>query len=358
MKIFITGICGFVGARLAEQFSREGHAVFGLDNFIRKGSKMNQPRLEALGVEVVTGDLRYPTDLDKLPRADWVIDAAANPSVLAGVDGATSSRELMDHNLVGTLNVLEYCKKHNAGLILLSTSRVYSIRALGSLPLVVKGKRFELDLPGNPSDGASGATFTAKGMTENFSTRAPLSLYGASKLASEQIALEYHYAFGFPLWINRCGVIAGAGQFGKADQGIFSYWIHSWREDRPLKYIGFGGEGVQVRDCIHPLDLADLIEKQFARKQNDTISLVHHAAGGIENSMSLAELSDWCEGRFGAKQIARDDAPRPFDIPWMVMDSARTEKEFSWTPRRKLPDILDEIAQFAQANPDWLSKVT
>ena len=36
------------------------------------------------------------------------------------------------------------------------------------------------------------------------------------------LILEYGECFGFPVWINRCGVLAGAGQFGKADQGIFS----------------------------------------------------------------------------------------------------------------------------------------
>ena len=49
-----------------------------------------------------------------------------------------------------------------------------------------------------------------------------MSLYGATKLASEQLALEYGSTYGFPVWINRCGVLAGAGQFGRADQGIFA----------------------------------------------------------------------------------------------------------------------------------------
>src|SRR5438132_6502207 len=42
---------------------------------------------------------RYTNDIDALPSADWVIDAAANPSVLAGVDGVTSSRQVVEHNL-------------------------------------------------------------------------------------------------------------------------------------------------------------------------------------------------------------------------------------------------------------------
>jgi CDP-paratose 2-epimerase len=63
-------------------------------------------------------------------------------------------------------------------------------------------------------------------------------------------------AFDFPVHVNRCGVLAGAGQFGKADQGIFAFWVHSYRNKRPLKFIGFDGAGHQVRDCLHPSDLA------------------------------------------------------------------------------------------------------
>ena len=56
-----------------------------------------------------------------------MIDAAANPSVLAGLQGPFSSRQLFEHNLASVVNVLEYCKAHKAGLVLLSSSRVYSI---------------------------------------------------------------------------------------------------------------------------------------------------------------------------------------------------------------------------------------
>ena len=78
------------------------------------------------------GDIRLASDGDALPRVDWVIDAAAQPSVLAGRDGKTSRRQLLEHNLLGTINLLEYCRASRAGFILLSTSRVYSIRGLNS----------------------------------------------------------------------------------------------------------------------------------------------------------------------------------------------------------------------------------
>ena len=101
--------------------------------------------------------------------------------------------------------------------------------------------------------------FSPRGISEDFSTAAPISLYGATKLSSEVLALEYGRTFQFPVWINRCGVIAGPGQFGTAEQGIFSFWIHAWRSQLPLRYIGFGGRGLQVRDALHPQDLATLV---------------------------------------------------------------------------------------------------
>src|SRR5215467_10462820 len=136
MKVFITGICGFVGSALAEALPefREGMSIFGVDNLQRPGSEMNRGALHSFGVRVVHGDIRMASDLESLPPADWVIDAAANPSVLAGMRGNGSSRQLFEHNLASLVNVLEYCKKYKAGLLLLSSSRVYSIAQLASLP--------------------------------------------------------------------------------------------------------------------------------------------------------------------------------------------------------------------------------
>lgn len=191
-------------------------------------------------------------------------------------------------------------------------------------------------------------------MTEEFSTAAPVSLYGASKLASEQLALEYGAAFGFPVWVDRCGVMAGAWQFGKPDQGIFSYWIHSWARQAPLKYIGFGGTGHQVRDCLHPRDLLELLLKQMAAGQA-AMPRVVHVGGGADSAMSLRQLSDWCAAEFGPHAVGSDLAPRPFDLPWVVLDTARAEAVWDWKPRCGVGDICAEIARHAREHPEWLA---
>jgi CDP-paratose 2-epimerase len=286
--------------------------------------------------------------LDPLGGVDWVIDAAANPSVLAGVDGRTSSRQLVEHNLISTVNLLEHCKRWHAGFVLLSTSRVYSIAALAALRVESRDRRFMPVLEHDADCGVS-----CQGLTERFSTAPPVSLYGATKVASELLALEYHHSLGIPVWINRCGVLGGAGQFGHAEQGIFSYWINAHLRRQPLRYLGFGGTGFQVRDCLHPSDLGSLILKQLEHASGPQ-ERVLNVAGGAGNSISLAELTRWCDDRFGPHPVAPDLTTRPFDVPWLVLDSSLAARTWDWHPRIELETILSEIAEHAERNPGWL----
>lgn len=351
MKVLITGISGFAGFNISRSLLQHSDSLqlFGLDNFSRKGSEQNISRLIDMGVKLIRADIRAQSDIDALPQVDWVIDCAANPSVLAGLDDQASSRQVMEHNLLGTINLLEYCKKHKAGLVLLSTSRVYSAAELAALPVKTSSNRYELSTC--ETSGISGS-----GITEEFATSAPISLYGASKLASETLILEYGECFNFPVWINRCGVLAGAGQFGKADQGIFSYWIHSFREKNPLKFIGFNGTGHQVRDALHPKDLVPLLSRQIMEPDSEAPKIVN-LGGGIDNSMSLKELSIWCEECFGSNKIISSNEVRPMDAPWIVMDSTTAQNAWNWKVQTNIEQILDEIANHAEKNASWLEYV-
>ena len=350
MRLFIAGICGFAGSALAEHLLERaaGLEIFGIDNFIRRGSESNRERLASAGIRVLYGDVRSAADFETLPPADWVIDAAANPSVLAGIDGKSSGRQLLEHNLSGTVNLLEYARRHAAGLVLLSSSRVYSVSALAALPLCVRDRAYRLD-----TAAALPAGVTAAGIDAGFSVEPPVSLYGATKLASEILALEYGAAFDFPVWVDRCGVLAGAGQFGTAEQGIFSFWIHSHLRRRPLRYIGFEASGYQSRDALHPRDMAALVHRQIAAPRAGG-RRVYTAGGGPENLLSLAQLTAWCDARFGPHPVGCDPHPRRYDVPWIAMSNRDAAADFEWRPTIAITAILDEIAAHAAANPDWL----
>jgi len=349
VRILVTGACGFVGSTLIRRWVELGtHELIGLDNFVRAGSEQNRSALRAFGVTLHHADIRLASDFETLPAADVVVDAAANPSVLAGIDGRTSSRQLVEHNLFGTVNVLEYCRLHQAALVMLSTSRVYAIAPLSDLPVRVANEAFEPDPSVTLPVGV-----TSRGVDETFSTAPPVSLYGATKLASEQLALEYGATYDFPVWVNRCGVLAGAGQFGRADQGIFSYWVNSWLRKQPLRYIGFDGRGFQVRDCLHPADIVPLIEQQMTASDQGKPRVVN-VSGGNLSARSLAQISAWCRARLGEHTIEPVLKERPFDVPWMVLDAARARDTWQWAPSRTTEDILEEILSHAREHPEWL----
>ncbi len=213
MQILITGGAGFVGSNLALMFAEaQGASVIALDNLHRRGSELALPRLRAGGVRFVHGDIRNPEDLDGLPAVDLLIECSAEPSVHSGYDGG--ARYLINTNLSGTFNCLEYARRHGTAIVFLSTSRVYSIPVLRGLPLRVQGQRFVLP------EGEGGPGWSERGIAEDFPTTAPRSLYGASKLGSELLIEEYNAGFGLPTIINRCGVLTGPWQMGKVDQGF------------------------------------------------------------------------------------------------------------------------------------------
>lgn len=348
MKILVSGCCGFAGSALCRALRDllPEASLSGFDNLMRPGAELNRSLMRSLGVRFFHADQRSASDLSLLPPADWVIDAAAIPDVRAGLGDDTV--HLMEHNVSGTLHLLEYCRRHSAGLLLLSSSRVYSIHALRSLPLRDDACGFQLDSAASLPPGVSPA-----GLRPEFSTEPPVSLYGATKLAAERLALEYGEAFGLPVWITRCGILAGAGQFGTPRQGIISYWIHAHARRRPLRYTGFGGRGLQTRDVLHPHDLAALLVAQI-RAGRPRMPRIWHAGGGAGNAISLRALTEWCGRRFGPHPVAADPAEPRYDVPWIVMDCADARSEFSWRPATALHEILEEIARHAEQHPEWL----
>lgn len=367
MRILITGGAGFVGSNLARLY-REKYpkaSITAFDNLHRRGSELNLPLFKKLNVDFYHGDTRNPSDFAALGpgRFDLFVDASAEPSVLAGMrDG--SPLYAIETNLFGTVNALEFARRHCGVFAFLSTSRVYSIPALLKIALKRGPTRFELDeknaaaglfsgAEGSaaPVVGAAGhAALTREGITEKFPTDGFRSIYGSTKLASELLVQEYAQAYGLNAVIDRCGVIAGAGQFGKVDQGVFTLWVARHFFGKPLKYTGFGGKGLQVRDLLHPADLFELLEKQVAAPEKSR-GEVFNVGGGAAVSTSLAELTAICREVTGREvPIASEESTASVDIPYYVSDCAKVARAFSWKPARSVRDIVSDIRAWLAEN--------
>jgi CDP-paratose 2-epimerase len=341
-RVLVTGGAGFVGANLAVAL-RDRHPdweVVALDNLRRRGSELNLPRLRAAGVRFEHGDVRAAGDLLALPRVDAIVECSAEPSALAGVDGATDYA--VSANLVGAWHCLELARRDRAQVVFLSTSRVYPVAALRRLALEETPTRYELS-PSQPVGGASAA-----GIAETFPLDGARTLYGATKLAGELLVEEYRAGFGVRAVIDRCGVIAGPWQMGKVDQGVFAHWVLAHRLGRPLEYLGFGGSGLQVRDLLHVDDLIDLLDDQLARPEHWD-GVVANVGGGRSCSLSLRETTELCRELTGAEvPIRGSDAGRPGDVPVYVSDCSRLFGLTDWRPRRSARDTLADIASWSQ----------
>jgi len=67
-------------------------------------------------------------------------------------------------------------------------------------------------------------------------------------------------------------------------------------------------------------------------------------------------LTAWCDQRFGTHQPVADGSERPYDVPWLVLDSGKALTTAAWKPEISLEQILEEIADHAATHPDWLTR--
>mgnify|MGYP001596426635 FL=1 len=310
---------------------------------------MNPPRLAAAGVEFVRGDVRNPADLDAVGPVELVIECSAEPSVQAGI--TSSPRYVIDTNLVGAINCFEYAREQKAGVVFLSTSRVYPIEKLAALQYVETPTRFELT-DAQPFEGAS-----ARGVAETFPLDGPRSIYGATKLSAELLLQEYSAQYGIPAVIDRCGVIAGPGQFGKVDQGVVTLWAARHHFGGALSYIGYGGAGKQVRDVLHVDDLLRLVLIQI--EQLDAYrGEVFNVGGGAENAVSLRELTEKCAGLSGRTlEIASVPETRAADVPIYVTDNGKISARTGWRPEKSVDDVLADVFWWLKQNEAELRPV-
>jgi len=351
VRILISGGAGFVGSTLAQAFQKKpGNRVVVLDNLRRRGSELNLLSFRKMGIEFCHGDVREPDDLLDVPgNFDLMIEASAEPSVHAGQQG--SPAYVIGTNLEGTINCLEYVRKKAGMFAYLSTSRVYSISALRAIRLDETPERFEI-APQQTLPGIS-----ERGVDESFPTHTARSFYGATKLASELLIQEYVDSYGIKAIINRCGVIAGPGQFGKTDQGVVSLWVANHHFGRSLNYRGFDGKGKQVRDVLHPLDLAALLSRQLENPA-EWNGEPFNVGGGRLISMSLLELTGLCRDIVGSSvAIGSTKSTERVDVPLYLTDSSKAQSRFDWQPQRNMETIVSETAEWIRSNERALKPI-
>ena len=348
--ILVTGGAGFVGSNLAIRMRRRypEARIVAADNLKRRGSEFNLARLAAEGIIFAHADVRNPEDL-AFPGFDFdlLLECSAEPSVLAGFDSGPTY--LINTNLLGTVNCLEVARRTCADVVFFSTSRVYPISTVESIHVTESDGRFNIaakqEIRGVSEDGIS----------EEFPLDGARSLYGTTKLCSEHIIEEYADMYGIRYVIDRCGVITGPWQMGKADQGVFALWMAKHYFRRPLQYIGYGGTGKQVRDLVSIDDVGKLVERQL--EQFDRLPhRLYNVGGGLSSSLSLRETTRLCEEITGnSLNIAGVPENRALDVKIYVTDNHRVTGDIGWEPVKSPKETLGDIFTWIHDHEDLVA---
>src|SRR5215471_3727117 len=341
-KILVTGACGLIGSEVCSYFAKHGFQVHGIDNNQRAvffgpqgDTRWTLDRLR----ETIPGfkhhelDIRNRSDVEELIRElkpSLLVHTAAQPS---HDRAAAIPFDDFDVNAVGTLNLIESCRRHcrEAVFIHMSTNKVYG-DGPNRIPLVEMEKRWDY------ADGHS-----AHGIPETFSIDQSLhSLFGASKVASDVLVQEYGRYFDMATCCLRGGCLTGPNHSGVELHGFLSYLLKCNLEG--MEYSVYGYKGKQVRDNIHSEDVAAFMHEFY---QHPRSGEVYNLGGGKENSCSILEAFEMAEGVTGEKQKFKYvDKNRVGDHICYYSDLRKMKAHYpAWTITLSLPQIFEQIAK-------------
>jgi CDP-paratose 2-epimerase len=330
----ITGGAGFIGTNLADHYLSLGKKVVIFDNLSRTGTKNNVAWLRKKHgnrFTLLEGDIRWPDQalFDAVNQSEVVFHLAAQVAVTTSV---TDPREDFEVNALGTFNILEAVRKSSSrpAVLYTSTNKVYG--KMADLAIEEKSGRYEYrDL--------------RRGVDE---TR-PLdfySPYGCSKGTGDQYVIDYARIYGLKTVVFRQSCIYGPRQFGVEDQGWLAWFAIRALQRRPVTIYG---DGKQVRDALYAADLIRAYDMAIANIDR-TSGKAYNIGGGPANTLSLLELIDHLEKKFGYRLEYSFDDWRPGDQLVYVSNIERARADFGWVPEVSVPDGVARLATWVQQN--------
>src|SRR5579883_1325452 len=301
MRVLITGGAGFIGSHLCERLLGRGAQVWCVDN-LRLGRRRNIALLTA------SPGFRF-LELDVLDRGalgtlfgdagfDAVFHLAANSDIAAGSGDFRA--------------VLEAMRGHGVKrLFFASTSAVF---------------------------GETDAV-----LHENFAPLAPISFYGASKLAAEAYVSVFAHTFGGHAVILRFPNVVGE----RATHGVIFDFLRKLEAD-PMR-LEVLGDGNQSKPYLYVGDLIDAI--LLAWDKSAGVHTVYHAAGmGTTSVREIAEIVVAAAGRPSTRIVyTGGDRGWPGDVPRFRYDTSRLQA-LGWQPQRHSTEAVRYAVERILAN--------
>jgi dTDP-glucose 4,6-dehydratase len=318
-KILVTGSAGFIGSSFVKLMLTKGdYEVISFDALTYAGNLENLDSLKDNPKHTfVKGNIESKSDLEKVfdeHKIDGVINFAAESHVDRSI---MDSSPFVSTNVFGTVNLLDFSKKHNVERYLqVSTDEVY-----GSL-------------------GATGK------FTERTNLK-PNSPYSASKTAADNFVRSYYKTFEFPALITRCSNNYGPYQF---PEKLIPLMIMNALSDKDLPVYG---DGMNVRDWIYVDDHCQAILEVFEKGR---VGQVYNI--GAENEMPNIEIVKQILSYLNKPEsLIKYVKDRPGHDKRYAMDNTKISSELGWTPKYDFENGLKLTIDWYLDNMDWVERV-
>lgn len=344
MKVaIITGSNGLIGSECVSFFADKIDLIIGIDNDMRSyyfgysgstrlhGVSLSEKYQNYKNKDV---DIRDYISLEQIFKEygndiELIIHTAAQPS-----HDWAAKEPITDFNVnaLGTLNLLELCRKYcpNAVFIFTSTNKVYG-DSPNSLPLIELGTRYEL--PEN--------NLYWNGVPEQWSIDdTKHSIFGVSKASADLLVQEYGKYFGMKTGVFRGGCLSGSNHMGAPLHGFLSYLVKCAKNK--IKYTVYGYKGKQVRDNIHAYDVVTAFNEFY---KNPKSGVIYNIGGGRKSNCSILEAAILINELYGTEiELEFDSEPRIGDHQWYITDMSKFKKDYpQWEQKYSLTNIIQDI---------------
>lgn len=293
MRVLVTGGNGFLGVHCVDALSAAGWQVRVLDLFERRFGAPPE------GIEVIKGDLNNDYTLrEALIGVDQVLHLA-----WASIHEVATRDPLTDI----TANLLP-------SLRLLSEARLAGVQRFVFLS----------------SGGTVYGPAQSLPIAENHPTN-PINAYGITKLAVEKYLHMFHVLYGLDTITLRPSVPYGPGQDPRRRQGAVGVFLYRIATEKPIE---IWGDGSVRRDYFYIDDLVSAVLASLRLKSPPV--RVFNLGGG--QSYSLNELLKLLGPITGREPVVRYCPDRKFDVPDLLLDTARARTYLNWQPAVSLQD--------------------
>ncbi len=305
MRILVLGGSGFLGSHIVDKFLAEKHDVTVYDLYPERF------RRSPKGIKFVTGDFGNVGALDELIATGW--EAVIHCVSTTTPKSSNESPEFDIHsNVIGTLNLLDICVRHQIGKMVFLSSGGTVYGDIGDLELV----------------------------DELHSVR-PMCSYGVSKLSIEHYLDVYKHLRGLEYVALRLSNPYGERQSPLRALGALTVFLHRTLKHQPVEVWG---DGSVTRDFIYVGDVANAVYLATVNPISGVFNV------GTGTGLSLRDILSHISAVVGFEPVVHWLPSRSFDVPRIVLDARKLKLATSWNNVTSIQDGVEITA-------DWLRKI-